>query len=81
MGWSSGTDVMRGIITTIKKHVSNPDTRKKIYGDIVGILESQDWDCFEECLDEDSAYDEIFDSMFPDYHSQMEALYIRHKGE
>ena len=77
MGWASGTDVMIGIIITIKKHISNSNTRRKIYSDVMDILDNQGWDDFKGCLDEDEAYDEIFNDMFPYYFTERDAPHQR----
>ena len=68
MGWSNGTSVMDAVIKEIKKYVVNKDDRMTIYDNIWKVLEDMDWDCPEECLGDDEAFDKLFESYYPDYY-------------
>ena len=56
MGWCSGTDIMIDIINTMNI-VEDNELREKLYAGFITAFEWQDWDCQEECLGMDDAFD------------------------
>ena len=66
MGWASGADVMSGVIGAVQKEVKDKKSRKRIYKEIIEVLENSDWDTQDECRGEDSAYDEVLDELYPE---------------
>ncbi len=65
MGWSSGTTVAIEVITSVKKHVKNKETRRALYEDLIETLESHDWDCVEEAEGYDPIMDEVIQEKYP----------------
>ncbi len=65
MGWSSGTEVMDGLIKFAKKHVPE-ENRKAFYLDVIGLLENHDWDTQQESLGKDPFFDEAYEELYPD---------------
>ena len=72
MGWAGGSMVMIGVINSIKDRVKDKEIRKYIYTDVVNCLEDADWDCVEEALGYDEAFDEKFREWYPDYFEEGE---------
>jgi len=66
MGWSGGSEVMSGVISSIKPRIKDLEDRKQIYREILDVLEGLDWDCFYECIGEDEAYDQLYRESYPD---------------
>lgn len=66
MGWGSGSRLFDGIITTIKKNVTDFEARKRIYREMISEFEEMDWDTQDECLGVDSAYDEVYNEEYFD---------------
>ena len=67
MGWSSGTELMSRVITATRKVIPDEKTRKEFYKEIIDAFEDYDWDTENECLGEDSAYDDALKEMHPDW--------------
>jgi len=66
MGWSSGGDVMDGIIKAVRKHVPK-GARKALYLDLIQVLEDLDWDTQQESLGQDPVFDEALRELHPDF--------------
>jgi hypothetical protein len=76
MGWSSATYIMQNVIAQVSaspRFADDFDARKDIYRIVFKELENGDWDCQEECLGQDKAYDAIFLEKYPDYELEDES--------
>lgn len=67
MGWASGSDLMSGIIKSLKKNVKEESVRLKIYKEVISCMESHDWDTQDECEGEDKMFDKALSSLHPDW--------------
>ena len=66
MGLTSGTSIMKELIISFQHHVEDEDVRVDLYRDAISALEQEDWDCPEECLGKDPAYDTAYYEIYPD---------------
>ncbi len=48
MGWSSGTELVEDVANAIKKHVTDPKVKRKLYDALVIAAINQDWDNEDE---------------------------------
>jgi hypothetical protein len=67
MGWCSGSEVMDRIIKAMKKEVKDSKLRYKLYLAFIDALEDRDWDCQEECLGQDEAFDKALYKLHPSW--------------
>jgi hypothetical protein len=70
MGCSGGTTVMSNFIEKLKaspRFRSDTEARKELYGYMIDELEDMDWDCQEECIGDDVAYDAALKEKHPDW--------------
>jgi hypothetical protein len=67
MGWSSGGNIMEGIIHCLSKEIKDSKQRARIYKSIIKILENSDWDTQEESLNIDDAYDQALREVHPNW--------------
>lgn len=70
MGFSSGTTLMDGVIrklNTSQRFKDDEQARKEIYMYLIDELEEVDWDCQEESMGTDVAYDEALKELHPDW--------------
>lgn len=67
MGWSGGGCLMDRLLNSLLKNVSNYETRKHIYTDMIDAFEDHDWDNSEECLYNDPAYDAALKKLHPSW--------------
>jgi hypothetical protein len=59
MGWASGTSVAIPVIESIKKHVTDPKVRRKLYKDFLDAMDNADWDTQDEAMDIDPIFDKL----------------------
>lgn len=50
MGWASGSELLEGIIRTLREHVPDKRAREAIYDDLIPIFEDHDCDTLDECV-------------------------------
>jgi len=68
MGWASGSQVMDGIISVVKKEINDPEVRTKLYRGIIEVLEGEDWDTQNECEGIDDEYDKALMELHPSWY-------------
>lgn len=66
MGWASGSDLMAEVIAILVDTVPQYEKRKVIYKRLINAFEYHDWDCQQDCLELDEAFDEVLNQMYPD---------------
>lgn len=67
MGWASGSKVFSEIIQVLLETVENDETRKEIYAGLIEIFEdTADCDTLYECKGEDTAFDKVFNELYPE---------------
>lgn len=67
MGWASGSRLFGAVITSLKQHVDDEESRQAIYFDLIQDFEDEDWDTQDECKDEDPAFDAALRELHPDW--------------
>ena len=67
MGWASGTYVMGDIIDGLFEDIKDGEVRKQVYKSIIRALETADWDTQDECMGQDSAFDEALAELHPEW--------------
>jgi len=67
MGWASGTDVAIPMIKSIQAHVGDGATKRRLYFDLIEILEAEDWDTQDEAERIDPIFDEVLKRMHPEW--------------
>lgn len=72
MGWSSGSRIMNEIIEVLKDVVDDRDERFDVYYRLIEIFENNDCDTLDECLNEDTAFDEAYRDIYPEYFEEEE---------
>lgn len=70
MGWSSGSDLCREVISILKDKVEDIPLREEIYVSLIPAFEHADCDTLDECLDLDIAFDNVFKELNPDIEEQ-----------
>lgn len=65
MGWASGSSLFSDIIEAINDCDVDEDTRKLLYEKLIPIFEDEDCDTLQECLGEDSVFDKVYSSLYP----------------
>lgn len=68
MGWSSGSDVMTKVISSLQEHVPDGQARQEIYSVLIDAFEDQDWDTQSECMEIDPAFDAALKELHPHWH-------------
>lgn len=61
MGWSSGSEIMQAVIKVVKKEVPDSSQRTRIYKPILEAMENHDWDCQNEVMEIDPAFDKLIE--------------------
>lgn len=63
MGWSSGSELMRDIISSLNAHGVKNGVQVEIYKDLIRAFENYDCDTLYECIEDDicfkTAYKEL----------------------
>ena len=67
MGWASGSIVMEKIVSFASKYVPDETARQSFYTEMISALEDQDWDCQDEFLGQDDAYDAAIKELHPEW--------------
>jgi hypothetical protein len=67
MGWSSGSRLFSDLIDSLKKHITDEDTRQSVYEDFIEAFEDADCDTLQECEGEDYAFDAALKELHPDW--------------
>lgn len=65
MGWSSGSRLAEELIEVIKDVFTNHEEREEFYEKMIPIFEDFDCDTLDECIGTDSAFDSVWESMYP----------------
>jgi hypothetical protein len=63
MGWSSGSKIFDEIAEIIFNIVDDPEDRKLLYSNILGIFADHDCDTLDECDSSDPVLKEVFKEM------------------
>lgn len=65
MGWARGSGLMNEVIDTLKRHVPDPDQRRKVYNELIGAFEDLDCDTLYECYDDgkDTAFTQAWEKL------------------
>ncbi len=66
MGWSSGSRLFGRIVEELEDEVPDLDTRMGIYRVLIPLFEDEDCDTLEECLGLDTAFDEVWQELYPE---------------
>ena len=61
MGWASATPLFEIIIKEAMVAIPDDKARSKFYGPVLDAFCDADWDCVDECLGIDQAFDDIVD--------------------
>lgn len=74
MGWASGSDVAKKIITSGVVRKMRRKNRLEFYRVLIEALEDQDCDTLQECIDLDPVFEEAYEEMQPldDYEGDQE---------
>ncbi len=72
MGWGSGSDLMDTVIRDLVKRKVPPETRKLFYNVLIPAMQRQDWDTEMDCMDVDSAFDEVMQERHPTWFQEAE---------
>jgi len=65
MSWKSGSSIFDEIINHLMETVDDDQLRKDIYSGLIEIFENHDCDTLYECQNQDEAFDEVWDEMYP----------------
>lgn len=65
MGWASGSSLFSDIIEAINDCDVDDETRHMLYEKLIPIFEDEDCDTLQECLGQDSVYDKVYNSLYP----------------
>lgn len=60
MGWASGSDIARRIVSAIKENVKDELVREKLYVTLIDAFEDADCDTLYEVIGIDPAFDQFF---------------------
>lgn len=66
MGWSTGSSLFSDIIEILKAEIDDEDIREEIYVRMIEVFQDHDCDNLEECLGEDTVFDNVFNNQYPD---------------
>jgi hypothetical protein len=66
MGWSSGSRLFGRIVEELEDEVPDLDTRMGIYRVLIPLFEDEDCDTLEEVLGLDTAFDEVWQELYPE---------------
>ena len=69
MGFSGGTDIAQALISSIQRNVEKRSVRRKIYRDLIRVLEDADWDNQDEALGIDHSFDRVLRETHPEIDS------------
>jgi len=67
MGWGSGSSLMGAVIQALDEECKDATARQKIYRMVINAFEDHDWDCQDECLGIDPAFDKALKGLHPDW--------------
>ena len=70
MSWGGGTDIMYDTIESFNKHEIPGPLRHKLYIDLIESLWSMDWGSADECLGQDSVFDEALEIAYSHRHGE-----------
>jgi hypothetical protein len=62
--------MMSDIITSMKRNITDRDTRKSVYHDLIEIFRAEDCDTLMECINEDDMFKEAMKYCCPQYFSK-----------
>lgn len=65
MGWSTGQEIMDGVVQCLLKKKVARSKRFKIYQELIQLFEIYDADTLEECKGTDQMFDQAFDEIHP----------------
>ena len=63
MSWGGGTNIMFDIFTSFKKHEVPDSLRRSLYIDLIESFQGEDWGYPDECLGQDSIFDEALEDV------------------
>ena len=67
MGWSSGSELLRGVVLSTKKVVPKKH-RKELYKLFIDQFENRDCDTVDECRGIDSEFDQALKELHPEWY-------------
>jgi hypothetical protein len=65
MGWCSGSDIFDDLITCAQKYIPDNKKREEFYKEMIRSFEGHDWDCQDECIGTDDAFDAALKELHP----------------
>jgi hypothetical protein len=65
MGWASGSSLFSDIIEAFNDCDVDVETKKALYEKLIPIFEDEDCDTLQECLGEDSVFDQVYYALYP----------------
>lgn len=65
MGWTSGSVLFSDIIGAINDCDIDDEIRHMLYEKLIPIFEDEDCDTLQECLGQDSVYDKVYNTLYP----------------
>lgn len=68
MGWARGADVANGSIKAINRTNLRPSEKRQFYLDIVPVLEDEDWDTQDECMEDDPVFEAAMKHLHPEWY-------------
>jgi len=72
MGWSGGSDLMSSVISAAKNYIDDAHCRKGFYKKVIDAFEDCDWDTQNECIGEDTAFDEALYELHPTWFDEQD---------
>lgn len=67
MGWTGGVNIMHGIIKAVNRTNLRPSEKRAFYLDIIPVLEGEDWDTQDECV-EDPVFTGAMKHLHPEWY-------------
>lgn len=70
MSWSSGSYIFNELIDSLQETSLCDDERRVLYRTMIDIFADYGCDTLDECKGKDLAFDEVFDSVYPEEYSE-----------
>lgn len=65
MGWARGTEIFSVIIKAAKKAIPDDQARKAFYREVYEAFADADWDCEDECFNDDPVFEQVYRERWP----------------
>ena len=66
MGFARGSEIAVTMINSLKRRVKDKAVRKEVYKELIGELDSHDWDTHDEAMGYDPVFDAAMKEVNPD---------------